>query len=354
MALVKCKECKKEINDKLKECPYCGKKNNIMICTECNKEISKKAKMCPYCGYKLRKGSGKVTTIVLIVLLIIISIISIPFIGYTSNEYYLYNYDWYNFNDYLLSQNIFSVLILVLTIVFIIFCIVAFKNKDKLVKKIFCILGIIIGLFDLCFYIPKRLYARSLDYDGSIKTIVDLGYSKDTASEIRNNILDGIFSYHKEDFEVHYVIYYAREENGKYILTIGDNLSTEGAFPLSIKITNNKLEEAYWDYNDDYKFYFFKDYEKTSKIEYYSKVYLGYHYIPEYKLKEEMKDMLKSPGTAQFGEFSIRYNNDNDTFYYLIDVDAQNTFGGMMRGTFRIDLEYTRGKDLDYKIKFIG
>lgn len=322
-----------------------------MVCTECNKEISKKAKICPYCGYKLRKGSGKVTTIVLIILLIIISIISIPFIGYVSNEYYLYDYDWYNFGDYLLLQNIFSVLILVLTIVFIIFCILFFKNKDKLVKKIFCILGIIIGLFDLCFYIPKRLYARSLDYDGSIKTIVDLGYSKDTASEIRNNILDGIFSYHKEDFDVHYVIYYAREENGKYILTIIDDSSTEGAFPLSIKITNNKLKEAYWDYNNDFKFYFFKDYEKTSKIEYYSKVY---YYIPEYKLKEEMKEMLKSPGTAQFGEFSIRYNDNNDTFYYLIDVDAQNTFGGMMRGTFRIDLKYSKGKDLDYKIKFIG
>lgn len=325
-----------------------------MVCTECNKEISKKAKICPYCGYKLRKGSGKVTTIVLIILLIIISIISIPFIGYVSNEYYLYDYDWYNFGDYLLLQNIFSVLILVLTIVFIIFCILFFKNKDKLVKKIFCILGIIIGLFDLCFYIPKRLYARSLDYDGSIKTIVDLGYSKDTASEIRNNILDGIFSYHKEDFDVHYVIYYAREENGKYILTIIDDSSTEGAFPLSIKITNNKLKEAYWDYNNDFKFYFFKDYEKTPKIEYYSKVYLAYHYIPEYKLKEEMKEMLKSPGTAQFGEFSIRYNDNNDTFYYLIDVDAQNTFGGMMRGTFRIDLKYSKGKDLDYKIKFIG
>lgn len=325
-----------------------------MVCTECNKEISKKAKICPYCGYKLRKGSGKVTTIVLIILLIIISFISIPFIGYVSNEYYLYDYDWYNFGDYLLLQNIFSVLILVLTIVFIIFCILFFKNKDKLVKKIFCILGIIIGLFDLCFYIPKRLYARSLDYDGSIKTIVDLGYSKDTASEIRNNILDGIFSYHKEDFDVHYVIYYAREENGKYILTIIDDSSTEGAFPLSIKITNNKLKEAYWDYNNDFKFYFFKDYEKTSKIEYYSKVYLAYHYIPEYKLKEEMKEMLKSPGTAQFGEFSIRYNDNNDTFYYLIDVDAQNTFGGMMRGTFRIDLKYSKGKDLDYKIKFIG
>lgn len=325
-----------------------------MVCTECNKEISKKAKICPYCGYKLRKGSGKVTTIVLIILSIIISIISIPFIGYVSNEYYLYDYDWYNFGDYLLLQNIFSVLILVLTIVFIIFCILFFKNKDKLVKKIFCILGIIIGLFDLCFYIPKRLYARSLDYDGSIKTIVDLGYSKDTASEIRNNILDGIFSYHKEDFDVHYVIYYAREENGKYILTIIDDSSTEGAFPLSIKITNNKLKEAYWDYNNDFKFYFFKDYEKTSKIEYYSKVYLAYHYIPEYKLKEEMKEMLKSPGTAQFGEFSIRYNDNNDTFYYLIDVDAQNTFGGMMRGTFRIDLKYSKGKDLDYKIKFIG
>lgn len=325
-----------------------------MVCTECNKEISKKAKICPYCGYKLRKGCGKVTTIVLIILLIIISITSIPFIGYASNEYYLYDYDWYNFSDYLLLQNIFSVLILVLTIVFIIFCILFFKNKDKLVKKIFCILGIIIGLFDLCFYILKRLYARSLDYDGSIKTIVDLGYSKDTASEIRNNILDGIFSYHKEDFDVHYVIYYAREENGKYILTIIDDSSTEGAFPLSIKITNNKLKEAYWDYNNDFKFYFFKDYEKTSKIEYYSKVYLAYHYIPEYKLKEEMKEMLKSPGTAQFGEFSIRYNDNNDTFYYLIDVDAQNTFGGMMRGTFRIDLKYSKGKDLDYKIKFIG
>lgn len=150
------------------------------------------------------------------------------------------------------------------------------------------------------------------------------------------------------------MIYYAREENGKYILTIIDDSSTEGAFPLSIKITNNKLKEAYWDYNNDFKFYFFKDYEKTSKIEYYSKVYLAYHYIPEYKLKEEMKEMLKSPGTAQFGEFSIRYNDNNDTFYYLIDVDAQNTFGGMMRGTFRIDLKYSKGKNLDYKIKFIG
>lgn len=351
MALVKCKGCKKEINDKLNECPYCGKENNIMVCTECNKEISKKAKLCPYCGCKFRKGTGKVTTIILIILLILLLIISIPFIGYTSNEFYLYNYDLYNFDDYLLSQNIFSILILALTIVFIVFCILFFRNKDKLVKKIFCILGIIIGLFDLCFYVPKRLYARSINYDGSIKAIVDLGYSKETASQIKNNIFDGIFSYYKEDNDAHFVIYYIREENGKYVLTISEGGSTENVLPLSIKITNNRLEEAYWDYNDDYKFYFFKNYEKTSKIEYYSKIYLNCYFTPEDYLKEKMKDMLKSPGTAQFGEFNIKYNSDNDLFYYLVDVDAQNTFGGMMRGTFRIDLKYTSGKDLEYKFK---
>ena len=53
MAQVKCSDCGKEINEKVRTCPYCGAKNTKKVCLKCNKEISKKAKICPECGAKV-------------------------------------------------------------------------------------------------------------------------------------------------------------------------------------------------------------------------------------------------------------------------------------------------------------
>lgn len=52
MALVKCKNCGKEISDKSKQCIHCGfepKEIVKNICKECGKEIENN--ICNYCGY---------------------------------------------------------------------------------------------------------------------------------------------------------------------------------------------------------------------------------------------------------------------------------------------------------------
>lgn len=57
MALIKCKECNKEISDKAKQCPHCGFENNIITCPECKKEIENNVNTCPNCGYEIKKDN---------------------------------------------------------------------------------------------------------------------------------------------------------------------------------------------------------------------------------------------------------------------------------------------------------
>ena len=54
MAMIKCKECEKEMSDHAKICPHCGYENSIMFCPECDKQLSSKANMCPHCGYAFK------------------------------------------------------------------------------------------------------------------------------------------------------------------------------------------------------------------------------------------------------------------------------------------------------------
>ena len=60
MALIKCKECGKEISDKAKVCPHCGFENNLIICPECKKEIKGNVNTCPNCGYEIQKKNKQV------------------------------------------------------------------------------------------------------------------------------------------------------------------------------------------------------------------------------------------------------------------------------------------------------
>lgn len=53
MALIKCKECGKEISDKANVCVHCGYELENLVCPECNKKISKYDSSCKNCGYDL-------------------------------------------------------------------------------------------------------------------------------------------------------------------------------------------------------------------------------------------------------------------------------------------------------------
>lgn len=57
MAMIKCTECGKDISDKAKNCPYCGKVFleegpvvKVIICSECGTVLSEADKVCHNCG----------------------------------------------------------------------------------------------------------------------------------------------------------------------------------------------------------------------------------------------------------------------------------------------------------------
>ena len=82
MALIKCKECGKEISDKAKSCPKCGCPIiKDRICKECGKKIDKNDKICKNCGVStLRQFDKKIlicSVIVVGIILIIILFFSI-------------------------------------------------------------------------------------------------------------------------------------------------------------------------------------------------------------------------------------------------------------------------------------
>lgn len=56
MALIKCKECKKEISGTVKECPHCGYKNDTKTCPECGAAVGAGFAAFETAGYILRFG----------------------------------------------------------------------------------------------------------------------------------------------------------------------------------------------------------------------------------------------------------------------------------------------------------
>ena len=59
MALIKCKECGKEISDSAKVCPNCGYKNDDKFCPECGKRVKSTDKVCSDCGFPLKKTNAQ-------------------------------------------------------------------------------------------------------------------------------------------------------------------------------------------------------------------------------------------------------------------------------------------------------
>lgn len=68
MAMIKCMECGKDISDKAKKCPYCGKTFieevpvvSIINCSECGTVLSETDVLCRNCGCPVEKESNSST-----------------------------------------------------------------------------------------------------------------------------------------------------------------------------------------------------------------------------------------------------------------------------------------------------
>ena len=59
MALIKCKECNKEISSTAKVCPNCGYKNDSITCPECGAVVNSGDNVCHECGFPLQKKSAQ-------------------------------------------------------------------------------------------------------------------------------------------------------------------------------------------------------------------------------------------------------------------------------------------------------
>ena len=64
MALIKCRECGKEVSDKAKKCVHCGcpiEKENIdsKVCNNCGYVLNKNDKFCPECGESISNTISK-------------------------------------------------------------------------------------------------------------------------------------------------------------------------------------------------------------------------------------------------------------------------------------------------------
>ena len=59
MPLIKCKECGKEISDKIKTCIHCGCPVEQKIkCKECGKELNITDKKCNNCGFPIKNKTN--------------------------------------------------------------------------------------------------------------------------------------------------------------------------------------------------------------------------------------------------------------------------------------------------------
>ncbi len=96
MAMVECRYCGKQISEKAKICPACGKNLKVafITCPECGQEMPKKAKACQNCGcpnkamkVKRRKTTLKILlSIILLVAVAVGTLIVIRYITDKKNE----------------------------------------------------------------------------------------------------------------------------------------------------------------------------------------------------------------------------------------------------------------------------
>ena len=352
---------KKQKNKRLKmiKCPDCGKKISInaKICRHCNSEILQNKDVLNESIITNKKKSDYIKKkSILIIYQLIAGIVIV--IGFEKI-------------DDMITQLVLLLSLIINTISLIIFMIKNNAQRKSLNIRfsIISFLAIICGLFFSAIYTLSFINKVSLGYDSEIREILYLEtYNKKEAEQFLQNIYTALNS--EENLDAGfclslYGIWEDREKENTYIVNIEETCESSYFPPNAMKIEINsqdktKVEKVYWDFNKDIDIVLYENGKQVNDFVYLYNAML-YTDVPPYPIKDyfeqDVKEYLKSPSSAIFTYDNIYYLENENRFYYDGWVEAQNSFGAMVKENFELKLipcneEYCDWYSLNYEWQF--
>lgn len=352
---------KKQKNKRLKmiKCPDCGKKISInaKICRHCNSEILQNKDVLNESIITNKKKSDYIKKkSILIIYQLIAGIVIV--IGFEKI-------------DDMITQLVLLLSLIINTISLIIFMIKNNAQRKSLNIRfsIISFLAIICGLFFSAIYTLSFINKVSLGYDSEIREILYLEtYNKKEAEQFLQNIYTALNS--EENLEAGfclslYGIWEDREKENTYIVNIEETCESSYFPPNAMKIEINsqdktKVEKVYWNFNKDIDIVLYENGKQVNDFVYLYNAML-YTDVPPYPIKDyfeqDVKEYLKSPSSAIFTYDNIYYLENENRFYYDGWVEAQNSFGAMVKENFELKLipcneEYCDWYSLNYEWSF--
>ena len=352
---------KKQKNKRLKmiKCPDCGKKISInaKICRHCNSEILQNKDVLNESIITNEKKSDYIKKkIILIIYQLIAGIVIV--IGFEKI-------------DDMITQLVLLLSLIINTISLIIFMIKNNAQRKSLNIRfsIISFLAIICGLFFSANYTLSFINKVSLGYDSEIREILYLEtYNKKEAEQFLQNIYSSLHKDERLDIGSClslYGIWEDREKENTYIVNIEETCESSYFPPNAMKIEINsqdktKVEKVYWDFNKDIDIVLYENGKQVNDFVYLYNAML-YTDVPPYPIKDyfeqDVKEYLKSPSSATFTYNSFRYLESENRFYFDGWVEAQNSFGAIVKEDFKLKLipcneEYCDWYSLNYEWSF--
>ena len=352
---------KKQKNKRLKmiKCPDCGKKISInaKICRHCNSEILQNKDVLNESIITNEKKSDYIKKkSILIIYQLIAGIVIV--IGFEKI-------------DDMITQLVLLLSLIINTISLIIFMIKNNAQRKSLNIRfsIISFLAIICGLFFSAIYTLSFINKVSLGYDSEIREILYLEtYNKKEAEQFLQNIYSSLHKDERLDIGSClslYGIWEDREKENTYIVNIEETCESSYFPPNAMKIEINsqdktKVEKVYWDFNKDIDIVLYENGKQVNDFVYLYNAML-YTDVPPYPIKDyfeqDVKEYLKSPSSATFTYNSFRYLESENRFYFDGWVEAQNSFGAIVKENFKLKLvpcneEYCDWYSLDYEWSF--
>ena len=352
---------KKQKNKRLKmiKCPDCGKKISInaKICRHCNSEILQNKDVLNESIITNEKKSDYIKKkIILIIYQLIAGIVIV--IGFEKI-------------DDMITQLVLLLSLIINTISLIIFMIKNNAQRKSLNIRfsIISFLAIICGLFFSAIYTLSFINKVSLGYDSEIREILYLEtYNKKEAEQFLQNIYSSLHKDERLDIGSClslYGIWEDRKKENTYIVNIEETCESSYFPPNAMKIEINsqdktKVEKVYWDFNKDIDIVLYENGKQVNDFVYLYNAML-YTDVPPYPIKDyfeqDVKEYLKSPSSATFTYNSFRYLESENRFYFDGWVEAQNSFGAIVKEDFKLKLipcneEYCDWYSLNYEWSF--
>ena len=352
---------KKQKNKRLKmiKCPDCGKKISInaKICRHCNTEILQNKDVLNESIITNEKKSDYIKKkSILIIYQLIAGIVIV--IGFEKI-------------DDMITQLVLLLSLIINTISLIIFMIKNNAQRKSLNIRfsIISLLAIICGLFFSAIYTLSFINKVSLGYDSEIREILYLEtYNKKEAEQFLQNIYSSLHKDERLDIGSClslYGIWEDREKENTYIVNIEETCESSYFPPNAMKIEINsqdktKVEKVYWDFNKDIDIVLYENGKQVNDFVYLYNAML-YTDVPPYPIKDyfeqDVKEYLKSPSSATFTYNSFRYLESENRFYFDGWVEAQNSFGAIVKEDFKLKLipcneEYCDWYSLNYEWSF--